>query len=739
MTKHALLVGLVAGAAVGALAGPAMSDPPGRVGRVAALDGAVSFQPPGADEWSWASRNYPVTDGESFWTGDGGRVELQVGAVDVRADSETEVDVPTLRYGEMRLALPQGSLDIRVWRAPQGGVTVSTPAGDVHFDQAGLYRVDVGAPTDDGSYPVVEVTTLEGEAGAPSPEGLVTVAAGQGAVIYAGYDPELQDAQYTAIDDWGRELEAREHARPYDEDADTALTGYDDLAAAGEFTQDAQYGQVWFPRNVPPDWAPYRYGHWSYVEPWGYTWIDDQSWGFAPFHYGRWAQIDNRWAWIPGRATSRPVYAPALVAFIGGENWDFGGAGGAVGWVPLAPEEVYRPSYRVSDTYLRQVNVTNIRNTTVVNTLTVNNTLVSKVAVNSYRNVASATVVKAATFSGAGPVQRAVLSATPAVLARAPALAAASRPAPSAQARSGAPVAVAGRRATTVAAARPPERIAAVRAAVVAPPTAPNKPPVIVGARIAPPAPRSAGPARPVLVAPAQVRNPAAQRAAAAAAPRPAATTVARPPVSGTRPSPAPYAAPVAREAGPPVVSAGPAQAASRAKAAQELRQAQGKTAQEKAAQVQAIQAREAERRSAQTAQEARQAQERAATAQAARAQESRALAQAQTARAREVEARQAAQAREAQASAARNAAEAQARVAQQAQAADERARAAQRANAARQAQAQAETQARAAQAREVQAAEARNAAQAQARARAAQEAADKARKKPEPSVTPQP
>jgi hypothetical protein len=632
MTQHRWLFALLTGAAVGAFAASALADPPARVGRVAAVDGGVSFQPPGSEDWSWASSNYPVTDGESFWTGDDGRVALQVGAVDIRGDSETEVDVPTLRYGEMRLGLPQGSLDIRVWRAPEGGVTVTTPAGDVRFDRAGLYRVDVGAPTSDGSYPLVEVTALEGDAGAPSPEGLVDVPAGQAAVLYAGYDPQLQSAQYAAIDDWGRELEARGQARRAADDADEALTGYDDLAAAGEFAQDAQYGQVWYPRDVPPDWAPYRYGHWAYVEPWGYTWIDDQSWGFAPFHYGRWARIEGRWAWVPGQPTPRPVYAPALVAFVGGASWDIGGGGGAIGWVPLAPQEVYRPSYRVSDAYLRQVNVTNVRDTTIINNITVTN-----VTVNNYRNASAATVVKAATFSGAAPVQRAALPVTPAVLARAPALAPADRPTPSPRARSGAPVAISGRPAPAVAAARPPERIAAIRAAVVAPPTAANRPPVIAGARIAPPSPRPAGmAARPVLVAPAQVRNPTAQRAAATAAPRPAVAPPARPT--------------------PPVAPAGPSEATIAREKATQAQAAQAEAARAQAVQEQALRAREAQ---AGQAAQAREAQARDAQAQA------------------QARAAQEAAARQAQA---RDAAQAQARAGQQAAAAQARAREAQQA-----------------------------------------------------------
>ena len=672
MTRHLLLLGLFTSAAMGALATSAIADPPGRVGRVAVLDGDVSFQPPGVDDWSWASRNYPVTDGESFWTGEDGRVELQVGAVDIRADSQTEVDVPTLHYGEMRLALPQGSLDIRLRRAPEGGVVVSTPAGDVRLDQAGVYRVDVGAPTDDGSYPVVEVTTLEGDAGAPSPDGLVSVPAGQGAVIYAGYDPQLQDAQYASIDDWGHELEARERARPrYDQDDPNAtLTGYDDLAAAGEFTDDPQYGQVWYPREVPADWAPYRYGHWSYVEPWGYTWVDDQSWGFAPFHYGRWTRINDRWAWVPGRPAARPVYAPALVAFVGGVSWDFGGGGGgAVGWVPLAPDEVYRPSYRVSDAYLRQVNVANIRNTTIVNNLTINTTTVNTVTVNTYRNAGSATVVKAAAFSGAAPVQRAALRVTASALAEAPRFSASERPAPSVQARTGAPVAVAGRSAPPTVAARPPQRIAAVRAAVVAPPAAANRPPVIAGARIAPTAPRPATMVTgPVLVAPAQVRNPAAQRAAAAAAPR----MPAAPQPMASRPVPRPYAPPLGRSA--PATAASPALAetpdqarAARARAAKAEAAAEAQASRAQAAQAQASQA-EAARQTA-----AREAQMHQAGATSART--GAAEAQAREVQQRDAQARQAdvqaVQAQSAQA-AARNAAQAQSRAAQQSQAAQE-------------------------------------------------------------------
>ncbi|MGH6638165.1 MAG: DUF6600 domain-containing protein, partial [Polaromonas sp.] len=125
---------------------------------------------------------------------------------------------------------------------------------------------------------------------------------------------------------------------------------------------------------LPLNWAPYRMGHWSWIAPWGWTWIDDAPWGFAPFHYGRWAQIGARWCWVPGRLAARPVYAPALVVFVGGSSggvhWNIAiGSGGlarpAVGWFPLAPGEAFRPAYRVSPRYVTQVNQNIVVNNTV--------------------------------------------------------------------------------------------------------------------------------------------------------------------------------------------------------------------------------------------------------------------------------------------------------------------------------------------------------------------------------------
>jgi hypothetical protein len=131
------------------------------------------------------------------------------------------------------------------------------------------------------------------------------------------------------------------------------MSGVEDLAGYGGWSQAPDYGDVWYP-SVSPDWVPYRDGQWAYVAPWGWTWVDSAPWGFAPFHYGRWARIGGRWGWVPGDPSSggRPIYAPALVTFLGGAAL----AGGLVAWVALGPHEAYHPWYRASPAYLGRIN-----------------------------------------------------------------------------------------------------------------------------------------------------------------------------------------------------------------------------------------------------------------------------------------------------------------------------------------------------------------------------------------------
>src|SRR5260370_7596406 len=124
------------------------------------------------------------------------------------------------------------------------------------------------------------------------------------------------------------------------------MTGFEELEAYGEWNSAPDDGAVWFPKELPADWAPYREGHWAWIEPWGWNWVDDEPWGFAPFHYGRWAWVADRWGWVPGEFVADPVYAPALVGFIQPEAIEGAvpNVESPIGWFPLAPGEAFSPT-----------------------------------------------------------------------------------------------------------------------------------------------------------------------------------------------------------------------------------------------------------------------------------------------------------------------------------------------------------------------------------------------------------
>jgi uncharacterized protein DUF6600 len=187
------------------------------------------------------------------------------------------------------------------------------------------------------------------------------VEAGQMAVL-AGSDSVAANIEPAKPDDFvewcrGRDYDDTRLAAPYY--VSPYITGLAELDLAGSWKISADYGPVWFPAD--PEWSPYRFGHWSWMTPWGWTWIDDRPWGFAVSHYGRWALIDEHWAWIPGSFVAHPLFAPAVVAFLGTPGIGLSSEDGAtVAWFPLAPGEAYWPAYTRDVDYVRALNLGNV-------------------------------------------------------------------------------------------------------------------------------------------------------------------------------------------------------------------------------------------------------------------------------------------------------------------------------------------------------------------------------------------
>ena len=330
-------------------------DIPSRVGRLAFTQGQVSVYQDPELGWDKAYVNTPVTSENSVWTDRGARAEVRVGGIAVRLDGETQLDVSRLDDDDFDAGVARGSINVRVrYKQSNDHITLNTAQALFILDGDGRYRLDV-----DEDREQARLTVFSGHAQMESSQGRIPVEAGR-MIIVSGGQYGVEQARVEEFDRWADARDRQWIDRNTRNYVSSDMTGYEELDRYGSWSQDADYGSVWYPTQVSAGWAPYRYGHWTYVRPWGWTWIDDAAWGYAPSHYGRWVQVRNRWAWAPGYAVrERPVWAPAVVGFIGGAGFSVSIAAGSaapVGWYPLAPWERYQPWYQVNNTYVTRMN-----------------------------------------------------------------------------------------------------------------------------------------------------------------------------------------------------------------------------------------------------------------------------------------------------------------------------------------------------------------------------------------------
>jgi hypothetical protein len=397
---------------LGASAGTALADPPDRVARISFLRGNVSFQPAGDDQWAEASLNRPLGTGDKVYTDSGARVELEIGAANIRLDEHSTFNLLNLDDNTAQIELTDGVMNLHVRRIGNGqSVEVDTPTLAFVVSQPGNYRIDIAPKGDSTMVTVVNgAGDVYGENNAS-----YSVRAGNS---YRFNDTALRDYEVLDLprqDDFDRWTDSRgaryTHSVASSYVAEDVI-GYTDLDDNGSWSDVPEYGHVWYPTSVEADWAPYRTGHWSWIDPWGWTWVDNAAWGFAPFHYGRWAYVGNRWGWCPGERRWGSVYAPALVGFAGGAGWGASlsiGGGGPVGWFPLGPRDVYVPWYSASRGYFTNINVRNSRVINNVNITNVYNNYSSGRPITNqnyaYRgNAAAMTAVSRETFVGARAV-----------------------------------------------------------------------------------------------------------------------------------------------------------------------------------------------------------------------------------------------------------------------------------------------------------------------------------------------
>ncbi len=395
----------------------AQDDPPTRVARLNYTQGSVSFQPAGEQDWIVADPNRPLTTGDNLWVDDRSRGEVHIGSTAIRLDNQTGISFLNLDDRTVQLQLAQGEIEVHLRHLEPGNAfEVDTPNLAFTLTSSGEYLIS----TDPNGNSTV-ITVREGEGQVTGAGESYDLQAGE-QYAFTGSDQLTFDDQpapnFDDLEAWSQSRDQRENRAASAQYVSRDIDGYYDLDDYGNWQTDPEYGAVWIPRGVYSGWAPYQDGHWVWIAPWGWTWVDAQPWGFAPFHYGRWAYVGNTWGWVPGPVVVRPVYAPALVGFVGGGGFGvsigFGEGFAGVAWFPLGPRDVFVPSYRCSPRYWQNVNVTNTRVVTVTqvtnvyNAARVNNfTSVANVHYTYEKNTAAVTAVSRETFVNARPVAHA--------------------------------------------------------------------------------------------------------------------------------------------------------------------------------------------------------------------------------------------------------------------------------------------------------------------------------------------
>jgi hypothetical protein len=347
------LIVFTAGVLLSALA-VADDDPPSRAARLSYMAGTVSFQPQGEEtDWVPADLNRALTTGDKIWVEQGGRTEIQTVNSVVRLNGHTNFSFLGVEGDTTQIQLSLGMMTVNLTGlADNETYEIDTPQVAFTLLRPGLYRVEVNEA---GDTTVIRVRAGGGETTA---DGKAAPLNNNEEVVIKG-NPASYDKHGVArpdeFDAWGSERDARVASSVSVKAVAPGVVGAADLDLAGAWRPAPIYGNVWFPSAVVADWAPYRFGHWGFVAPWGWTWIDDAPWGYAPFHYGRWVMVGGAWGWAPGPVVVSAVYAPALVSFIGGI--EVVGVADPVSWVALSWGEPWYPSFGVSFGYYNSVNL----------------------------------------------------------------------------------------------------------------------------------------------------------------------------------------------------------------------------------------------------------------------------------------------------------------------------------------------------------------------------------------------
>src|SRR6202142_2017589 len=212
-------------------------DPPTRVARLGYIEGSVSFQPAGEEDWVQAVPNRPMTTGDRLWADKDSRAELQLGSAVIRLSENTGFSFLNLDDNTVQIQLTSGSVNLRVRRLDQNDVyEIDTPNLAFTVSQPGSYRVEA---SEDGTYSVV--STREGGGEATGNGQTYTLHAGQRGTFSGTDSLNAEVIDIGGPDQFDTWANGRDHC--YDDSPSAQylsrdVVGYEDLDDNGDWRND---------------------------------------------------------------------------------------------------------------------------------------------------------------------------------------------------------------------------------------------------------------------------------------------------------------------------------------------------------------------------------------------------------------------------------------------------------------------------------------------------------------------
>ena len=350
MKRITWMIGLLAclfSSAAMAIPQSSAADAPGVVvGRVYHVEGDFLRYVPEVNDWVAVVRDAPFGAGDALFSGTGGMGELIVpNGTWIRIGNSTQIQVITLDGDLSEMDVASG-----VARFYNKGydtvIRAMSPFGYVLADPGAVFDFYVGENSVEvvavrGKVSFVHTATdarYEVSAGSPSIiADQMQVSLGEG-----GVDPEWDQWNIQRDRFWEAKTSVRGRSVEY-----LPSNLWDEAYALEEngrwesVIYEGQPRWFWRPTVVVAGWSPFTMGRWTY-------WYGDQCWipaepfGYLTHHYGNWVYARNVWYWAPPVVSLRvglPLLDIGYFWYPGRVSWIYSGL--YVGWVPLAPREMY--------------------------------------------------------------------------------------------------------------------------------------------------------------------------------------------------------------------------------------------------------------------------------------------------------------------------------------------------------------------------------------------------------------